>query len=386
LQYTASWSSCSSSLLLDGVISEESDEGIEIIAHQSIDKKAHVVQPKINTDNKLANVAISHQGAEKQSNGQNLHNKATISSPEKMHLLSAMRQVVLKQQDAIKELSDQNVQCKHLLLLCQDEMKTMKRENNAQRERVTQLVCEKEALQSEAVDLKKKVQSLQAELQMKHENKERQNSIAQLVRDNEALRSETSTLKQELISLKAELAEIRDEDDNLQKKFKSLLDDDAGFSSDDSLSLDEGRDDILSDKENSTKMDVNEWDELLNKSRDEAADIDESDSEWLKKIESSVTHTMKQEGYSKGAKTQEIRSATTSSNAQSATDEVVVSTSKETDAALTSKPSCGTTEERLTEQKKDNVAMFKQRLDVIQQKRRTRHTRPDKKTVSWKVS
>jgi hypothetical protein len=120
--------------------------------------------------------------------------RSSLSSPEKMELLCAMRQMILKQQAAIKDISEQNLDFKQKLASCQNEIKDMRRDSEEQQVRIAQLVLQKEAFASEST----------------------------------WLRAEVDALKGELAHLKS--------DDDLQKRFASLMEDDTKSNSDDSSS------------------------------------------------------------------------------------------------------------------------------------------------------
>lgn len=165
-------SSSSSSIFFDGIINADSrDEAETNDVESERDTPPENVSPHANPQQNI------------------------LSSPEKMELLTAMRQMILKQQEAIKIMSEQNLIFKHKLASCQKDMDDMRRGNAEQEVRITRLVLQKEAFESEST----------------------------------WLRAEVTSLKSELAYLKS--------DDDLTKRFERLMEDDTKSNSDDSSSL-----------------------------------------------------------------------------------------------------------------------------------------------------
>jgi len=86
------------------------------------------------------------------------------TSPIKMELLTAMRVIVLKQQDALKDLSEQNVYLKDKLIASTEEVKNMQRESSEKEAWSIRLNLEKEAFESEARWLREEVKALRREI------------------------------------------------------------------------------------------------------------------------------------------------------------------------------------------------------------------------------
>lgn len=129
-----------------------------------------------------------------------------MSTREKMELLTAMREIILKQQEAVKEISHHNKVLKQQLRSCHSDMKVLKRSNEDQTSRINRLQLQKTAIESES-----------------------------------------TWLKDEVLSLRSELEAVK-ADDDLTKRFELLLEDEPVSNSYESLSLGE---DHISDKESS---------------------------------------------------------------------------------------------------------------------------------------
>jgi hypothetical protein len=85
-------------------------------------------------------------------------------SPEMMQILTAMRQIILKQQDAIQAISKENFEFRHQLALCHEEMQTIKTESAEQLIQITQLVIQKQGLEAETTRLKAELEGLRQEV------------------------------------------------------------------------------------------------------------------------------------------------------------------------------------------------------------------------------
>lgn len=171
--------------------------------------------------------------------------QSSMSSSEQMELLSAMREMILKQQDAIKDIAEQNMVFKKKLFVCQEEMKEMRQESVDQKVRITRLVLQKEAFESEST----------------------------------WLRSEVHTLKTELAYLKA--------DDELKKRFESLLEDDTKSTSDDSWSSEGTRLEAgVSEATGSFERDILQADSPVSESEGKIVD----EREWKRMVTSFDTN------------------------------------------------------------------------------------------------
>lgn len=89
---------------------------------------------------------------------------AGLSSSDKMKLLVAMREIILKQQDALKELADQNTYLKDKLITSAEEIKGMRTESAEKEAWSIRLNLEKEAFEREAKWLREEVKSLRLEV------------------------------------------------------------------------------------------------------------------------------------------------------------------------------------------------------------------------------
>ncbi len=85
-------------------------------------------------------------------------------SPEMMEILDAMRQIILKQQDAIQAISDENVEFRNQLAICHREMKTLQGESSDQLVQITQLVIQKNSSDVETTQLKNELGRLKDEI------------------------------------------------------------------------------------------------------------------------------------------------------------------------------------------------------------------------------
>jgi hypothetical protein len=88
-----------------------------------------------------------------------------FTSPEKEEMLEAMRTLVLKQQAALKELSKENSHFRKKMEEYQNMLIKMKRVNAEKEGRISAMQLEKDAIETESMYLRGQVESLRARLQ-----------------------------------------------------------------------------------------------------------------------------------------------------------------------------------------------------------------------------
>jgi hypothetical protein len=89
---------------------------------------------------------------------------ARPTSPEMMQILTAMRQIIIKQQDAIQAISNENFEFRNQLALCHEDMQIIKTESAEQLIQITQLVIQKQGLEAETARLKAELEGLRNEV------------------------------------------------------------------------------------------------------------------------------------------------------------------------------------------------------------------------------
>lgn len=116
-------------------------------------------------------------------------------SPEMMEILDAMRQIILKQQDAIQAISDENVEFRNQLALCHREMKTLQGESSDQLVQITQLVIQKNSLDVETTQLKDELGRLKDEiLRLKSDDADLVNRFESLMNNHDDTTDDDTTV------------------------------------------------------------------------------------------------------------------------------------------------------------------------------------------------
>jgi hypothetical protein len=107
-----------------------------------------------------------------------------------------MRQIILKQQDAIQAMSDENVEFRNQLANCHREMKTIQTESADQLVQITQLVIQKNSLDVETTQLKDEVALLRDEiLRLKSDDADLVNRFESLMNNNDDTTDDDTTVE-----------------------------------------------------------------------------------------------------------------------------------------------------------------------------------------------
>jgi hypothetical protein len=99
----------------------------------------------------------SYQEPFLQSNEKNIE---TDDNNSKLEILKAMKELILKQQEAIKDLSDENIRYRQQIISYQDDVKSLRDERKETQQRIITLVLQKESYETEAEVLRDEVKSL----------------------------------------------------------------------------------------------------------------------------------------------------------------------------------------------------------------------------------
>ena len=122
-------------------------------------------------------------------------NTIETDSPEMMEILDAMRQIIFKQQDAIQAISDENIEFRNQLAACHRDMKTMQTESADQLIQITQLVIQKNSLDSETTQLKDEVAKLRDEiLRLKSDDADLVNRFESLMNNHDDMTDDEDTI------------------------------------------------------------------------------------------------------------------------------------------------------------------------------------------------
>ena len=154
-------------------------------------------------------------------------------TPRKRKVLKAMRELVLKQQSALKELSDQNYQYKGMLADQKIAVLRLNQEKEKQQNRIDELEKGSKAAESEAAWLREELKRLKGELSCLQPTPQ--------VRNSRARRSSDAFQHFESVS---------SQDSSSKNRYGSVLDrstsgSTSGSSSDDSSTLRESRSDVI---------------------------------------------------------------------------------------------------------------------------------------------
>jgi hypothetical protein len=310
----------------------------------------------------------------------------SIASPEKMDVVGAMRETLLKQQEAIKFLSEQNNECKALLLACQKEMNMMKQQNSEQQERIGRLIREKETFHSEGVWLMNEVKTL------KHQ-------IEEMKADDEKLQAQYRTLMEEqhepfndvdsLGSDEVDFLSVDDDDDQ-----QSQVDIDSRDQVGASKVLDQWNRLLEFERKNRELSedcrDDNPFDERIDSRQagEIAGSNEENEREEAEDlIDEIVKIASKRNHFNENTESSNMLEGTpaTSLVPISDTDSEKTVATKTTSEKSTSSP---TVEEELCSPlfgRQDSIQLFQERLDAIQKKRNMRRQMEQTKPRTPKV-
>jgi hypothetical protein len=260
------------------------------------------------------------------------------TSPEMMQILTAMRQIIIKQQDAIQAISDENVEFRNQLALCHRDMKTMKTECAEQLVQITQLVIQKELLETE-----------------------------------------TSILKTELDGLRNEIIALKSDDVDLVNRFESLMvdddddDDDTDTKSDNGHAISDDPYHIEEETRSSSPINVTinkivddeTWRQMVS-SFDSSIDGHKSPQKVNPTTKENIPLEAGKKVHTKQSTSVEEASLSAIGNSFSSYGSATA------DIPALGTNSGGTTCSTTPERKSDDVAEFKNRLGEIQKKRMTR--------------
>jgi hypothetical protein len=303
-----------------------------------------------------------------------------IASPERMDVVSAMRETLIKQQEAIKLLSEQNNECKALLLACQREMSMMKQENSEQQERIGKLIREKETFHSEGVWLMNEVKTLKQQIEeMKADDEKLQAQYRSLMEEPHGPLNDIDSLGSDEDYFDS------DYDDDQQNQVDTDSRDQAGackvldqwnrlleFERKNREISDECRDDNPFDERSDSRYDSEKVGSTEENDREEAGDL----------VDEIINIASKRNAFNKNMESLNTLDATpvASSGPSSAMEqesklesehEIVVTTEKTIEKSILS-PNDKVDVPPSMFGRQDNIHLFQERLDAIQKKRNMR--------------
>jgi hypothetical protein len=260
---------------------------------------------------------------------------ALSDHPDNYALLQDSRELILKQQQSLKELTQENQKFRENFTGYHAEMKQMRQQSTKQQGEITQLVNQKKSYEAETV-----------------------------------------RLKEEVKALRAELAFLKEEDDDLKRKFDGLMDDDTksetcsqgsskvrvspvGSFEKEIMSISTANESVS----NSTNANDSLWE------HEAALSCDQTEIHTNKSISlhSGEINAVQSPKAPKDPSKKDDASCSTkeSANSTAATMAYGMSSSRATRAHVRADPEA-------VARKRDGVALFKNRLDEIQRKRNER--------------
>ena len=289
---------------------------------------------------------------------------AALPSSEKSEKVAAMRKLVLKQQNALQELSKQNSQYRRELGESKNKLLKMQKERSQQQERIVQLIIEKEAIESECVWLREEMKIVRSAVLPK--------------KDDERLRRKFERLMELEVASEASSSYAGDSDIDVQGIFKKAL---MASKESDSKPVSSKKSPLKQGKTQS-KRGNNESQQkfqtlmsIASSSSDDAPfdEEDKAEIEAFRNLKKSIEADGSFSAIMKDAETGKGGSRASKSRARTreTREDTVSRTSSLFETRDASEEHISTPSKAANT--KEEVALFKQRLESIQKKRVKRH-------------